>query len=88
MDEARELKTSIFGAMPGATNLLKQISRVAEQHRKVFTLSGRIIPVPSITPDGEPEKVLAYKAVNYLVQGSAYDLLAGDVGQDRSCRAR
>jgi DNA polymerase-1 len=75
-DEARELKASIFNAMTGVANLLKKISRIAEQHRVVFTLSGRIIPVPSMTNDEGFEKVLAYKAINYLVQGSAYDVLA------------
>jgi DNA polymerase I-like protein with 3'-5' exonuclease and polymerase domains len=50
-DEARELKASIFNAMTGVANLLKKISRIAGQHRVVFTLSGRIIPVPSMTND-------------------------------------
>jgi DNA polymerase-1 len=75
-DEAWSLKRSVFAAMPDTEKLITTITRTADQHRLVPTLSGRIIPVPTFTTDSGFKKVAAYKAVNYLIQGSAYDVLA------------
>lgn len=74
-DEAKELKAAIFRAMPRVKDLSFKWKRISEEHQKVFTLSGRILPIPMSTWNGETS-VAAYKGTNYAVQGSAYDILA------------
>ncbi|MFC6017776.1 DNA polymerase [Plantactinospora solaniradicis] len=69
--DAWELRDTVFRAMPRVGRLIKKLRDIGEQHRLVFTLSGRIVPVPS----GQ-FGVAVHKAVNYFVQGGAYDVLA------------
>jgi DNA polymerase-1 len=71
VDEAWDLRRAVFRAMPRVDKLITKLRQLGEQHRKIFTLSGRIVPVPS----GQ-YGVQVHKAVNYFVQGSAYDILA------------
>jgi len=75
MDEAEQLKRAVFGAMPKVANLIYRLKRIGEDHKTIFTLSGRILTVPSGVKNGFPW-VATHKAVNYFVQGSAYDILA------------
>lgn len=74
-DEARELKAAIFGALPRIKGLAQKLRNIGQDHRKVFTLSGRILPIPMGMWQGEMS-VATHKAVNATVQGSAYDVLA------------
>jgi DNA polymerase-1 len=77
VEEARELREFIFRTMPKVKRLLYKLRDIGEQYRCVFTLSGRIVPVPMGKGfDGGPPQVATHKAVNYFVQGSAYDVLA------------
>jgi DNA polymerase-1 len=71
LDRAYELRTAVFSAMPMVKRLIWQLRDIGEKHLKVFTLSGRILTVPSGS-----DWVATHKAVNYFVQGSAYDVLA------------
>lgn len=74
-DDAYELSDSVVRAMPRVAAWTKQLRREGEQHMKVVTLSGRILPIPMGSYQGRTS-VQTHKAINYTVQGSAYDLLA------------
>lgn len=74
-DEAHAIRNSVFDAMPRVAAFTRQLRREAEQHMKVVTLSGRILPIPMGMFDGR-RSVQTHKGINYTVQGSAYDLLA------------
>jgi DNA polymerase-1 len=70
-EEAWTLRRTVFRAMPRVDKLITKLRAIGEQHRLIFTLSGRIVPIPS----GQ-FGVAVHKAVNYHIQGSAYDVLA------------
>lgn len=70
-DDAAAIRQAVFKAMPQTALMIARIKSYSKRYAKVFTLSGRIVNVPSYR--GE---VAAYKGVNYTVQGSAYDMLA------------
>lgn len=74
-DAAYELRNSVFDAMPRVARFTQSLRRDAEQHMKIITLSGRILPIPMGTFEGRTS-VQTHKGINYTVQGSAYDLLA------------
>jgi DNA polymerase-1 len=65
----------VFKAMPRTADLIKKLKAIGREHRVVFTLSGRILPIPMAAYRGQWGP-MTHKAVNYFVQGSAYDLLA------------
>lgn len=71
IQDAWGLRDAVFRAMPRVGRLIKKLREIGEQHQLVFTLSGRIVPIPS----GQ-FGVAVHKAVNYHIQGSAYDVLA------------
>ncbi|MGH3965949.1 MAG: DNA polymerase [Pseudonocardiaceae bacterium] len=75
VDDAQDLSLSVFKVMPRVANWTRQLRREGERHMKVITLSGRILPVPMGTYHGRTS-VQTHKAINFTVQGSAYDLLA------------
>lgn len=77
-DDARSLKESIFRAMPRTKQFLNQLRSIGERYRKVPTLAGRIVSVPMGFWQGQLG-VQTHKAINYVVSGSAYDLLADSV---------
>lgn len=74
-EEAKDLKAAIFRALPRVRSLSEKLRSIGREHRKVFTLSGRILPIPMAMWQGEMS-VATHKAVNATVQGSAYDVLA------------
>lgn len=74
-DEAYELRNSVFDAMPRVARFTQALRRDAEQHMKIITLSGRILPIPMGVFEGR-RSVQTHKGINFTVQGSAYDLLA------------
>jgi len=74
VEEASDIRQSIFREMPRTAGLMRRLKNISREHGKVFTLSGRILTVPSF--NGE---VASYKGVNYFVQGSAYDILANSI---------
>jgi DNA polymerase I len=74
LDEAYEIRNAIFRSMPKVQNMIAKLKAISNTYGKIFTLSGRIVPVPTIN-----DAVAAYKGVNYFVQGSAYDVLADTI---------
>jgi DNA polymerase-1 len=76
--EAKSVREKVMGAMPKTAAYLTQLRQLGRDHRLIFTLSGRIVPVPMSFYDGQLS-VAAHKAVNYTIQGSAYDVLAETV---------
>lgn len=81
LEEADEIKAAVFAPMPKVLQQTYTLRSIGEQYEMIPTVSGRIIPVPSgfyTDPDtGEKRwSVQTHKAVNYHVQGSAYDVLA------------
>jgi DNA polymerase-1 len=75
VDAAYELSKSVADAMPKVTNWTKGLRRDGDKHQQIVTLAGRILPIPSGTYQGRTS-IQTHKAINYTVQGSAYDLLA------------
>lgn len=75
IDGARSIRDQVFASMPKVAYLLTKLRRVGEQTERVFTVSGRILTVPWGAWEGE-WSIQTHKAINYFVQGSAYDLLA------------
>lgn len=75
VEAAEQLKYAVFRAMPQTAKLLQKLRTIAREHQKVFTVSGRIVPVPMGMYQGE-QSIAAHKGPNYFVQGSAYDVLA------------
>lgn len=73
--EAEKLRDAVFTAMPLVAALLRLLRTRARQHRKIITVSGRILPIPLGFYNGK-RSVQAHKGCNYFVQGSAYDVLA------------
>ena len=70
-EAASQIKRQMLAAMPESAKLMGKISQVAATYGIVITVGGRILTVPQF--DGE---YVAYRGVNYTVQGSAYDILA------------
>ena len=74
-DEAKRLISRVMGPLEAIGRATKAISGIGATYGKTQTLSGRICP---IAPDFERgnHRFRGYLAVNYVVQGGAYDLLA------------
>lgn len=70
VDEAVALRDSIFSSMPGVQGLIANMTRAAHGGH-VTTLSGRTIPITRVNG-----QLKSYTGTNYVVQGSAYDLMA------------
>jgi DNA polymerase-1 len=75
IDYARVIKAKVMDAMPMVRDLTYTLREIGETHRLVPTVGGRIIPIPMSKFKGE-WSVATHKAVNYFVQGGAYDILA------------
>lgn len=74
-ERAREFRQAIRAAMPEVTRTLRRITAYGEQYGAIQTVSGRVVPLPP-DPKTANERFKGYKGANYIVQGSAYDLLA------------
>lgn len=74
-ERAAEIKDAIFRPMPKVLEMTHTLRKIGREHRMIPTISGRIIPIPMAMWNGE-WSVATHKAVNYHVQGSAYDVLA------------
>ncbi|AXN53332.1 DNA polymerase I [Mycobacterium phage Thonko] len=66
-ESAAQIRRQMFSAMPRCEAWMSKAMTVAETHGVVITAGGRILPV---------DPGFEYKAVNYAIQGSAYDVLA------------
>lgn len=67
LEQAAQIRRQIRAAMPMCTRWMARVQDIAANHGKIVTASGRILPV---------DQGGIFKAVNYIVQGSAYDVLA------------
>jgi len=74
---ATQIQDQIFRTLPKVAELSWKLRQLARDHRKIFTLSGRILDIPMGRGfDGGPPSVATHKGINYFTQGGAYDLLA------------
>jgi DNA polymerase-1 len=71
VEDAQRLKRQVLDALPRVARLIERMRELALRDEQVFTISGRILPVPS----GD-WGIAVHKAMNYLVQGSAYDVMS------------
>lgn len=71
-EAAAQIRRQMLAAMPECKRWMVKVQSIAEQHGLVITAGGRILPVDS---GG------VFRAVNYIVQGSAYDFLAHTICQ-------
>ncbi|UYL88161.1 DNA polymerase I [Gordonia phage Evaa] len=69
-ESASQIRRQMLAAMPNSARWMTKVQGIAEQYGRVITAGGRILPVDS---GG------VFKAVNYTVQGSAYDVLAATI---------
>ncbi|WAB09557.1 DNA polymerase I [Gordonia phage Wooper] len=65
-ESASQIRRQMISAMPMCGRFMSQVSQIAETHGRIVTVGGRILPV---------DAQAAYKAVNYIIQGSAADVL-------------
>lgn len=73
--EAARLREAVFTAMPKTAEFVQTLKRLATRHKKMLTISGRVLDIPMIKrKDGWA--VEAHKGVNYFCQGGQYDLIA------------
>jgi hypothetical protein len=61
------IREAVFEPIPRVAQLVERTKTIGKVHGSIFTVSGRIVPV---------DRQASYRATNYLVQGSAYDVLA------------
>lgn len=74
-EHARSISTAVKAAMPEITALIDKVRAYGDRYGAVQTISGRIAPLELDYRSGGGSYT-GYRGVNYLVQGSAYDLLA------------
>lgn len=67
IEQAGQMRRQIRAAMPRCTRWMAKVQSIAADYGKVITGGGRILPV---------DNGGIFKAVNYIVQGTAYDVLA------------
>jgi DNA polymerase-1 len=69
-ESAAQIKRQMFEAMKRCERWMFKVQDIAAQHGRIVTAGGRILPV---------DEGGVFKAVNYIVQGSAYDVLAATI---------
>lgn len=69
-ESAAQIKRQMFATMKRCERWMFMVQDIASVHGKVITAGGRILPV---------DEGGVFKAVNYIVQGSAYDVLAATI---------
>lgn len=67
LEEAEEIREQVNSGMPRTGNLIGWATEWATETGLTFTMSGRIIPVPS---------GFDYKSMNFQTQGGGYDMLS------------
>lgn len=73
--DARDISAAVKAAMPEIVALIEKVRAYGDQFGAVQTISGRLAPLELDYRSGG-RRYTGYRGVNYLVQGSAYDLLA------------
>ena len=67
-EQAAMIRKSMMAAMPKCATWMGKVSTIAENYGMIPTVGGRILPVDA-----------SFRAVNYCIQGSAYDVLANTI---------
>lgn len=75
LDEAKDIVTAIHQARPQIAKLKKTTDRVMKDRGYVKTLWGRQSPGKTHNKDGKPIPPWRRPMVNYLIQGSASDIM-------------
>jgi DNA polymerase-1 len=74
---AKKLRNAVYTGMPKTGEFIGKLKEIAEAHRLIVSISGRIMTIPSVFDDmSGRRRVQAHKGVNYFCQGGQYDLLA------------
>jgi DNA polymerase-1 len=71
---AAGIKDKVWEVMPKTEQLIKKVKRIANEYKVIFTLSGRILPIPMSWYRDE-YGAMAHKGPNYTIQGGAADML-------------
>lgn len=76
--EAMAIKKHIARTMPEVTKRNQLLRQISKQHRKIITLSGRILDIPVGPSKWDPKRysVMAHKGINFTYQGGAWDVMA------------
>ena len=74
-DDARAVSQAVKGAMPEVSRVIASVRGYGDRYGAIQTISGRLARL-DVDPRSGGRRFTGYKGVNYLVQGSAYDLLA------------
>lgn len=72
LDEGKRTRDQVFSPIPKAGAFMRRVKKVADEYGLMITVSGRVLSIPKSDEGGYS----GYKAINYLCQGSAYDVLA------------
>ena len=75
VEEARVIRRSMEDSMPGIARMARGVKGFGDAKGFVPTISGRPIPLPLDYKTGN-RAYMGWKGMNYLIQGSAYDLMA------------
>lgn len=69
-ESAAHIRRQMLSAMPRCRDWMTQVESVALNYGKIVTAGGRILPV---------DQAGVFRSVNYICQGSAYDVLAATI---------
>lgn len=70
LEETEEIRIEVNKGMPRTGRLIGWAMEIASEAGCVFTMSGRIVPVP---------EGFDYRGMNYTIQPSAYDIIAENI---------
>lgn len=80
VETAEQIQEDVMGTMPAVRDTLYTVKRMAETEGFVTTISGRPLSIPMFFNEKRRRQEYAgYKGQNYVVQGSAYDVLADTI---------
>lgn len=69
-EQAAQIRRQMNAAMPGCARWMTKVQAIAESTGRVITGGGRVLPV---------DKGGIFRSVNYVIQGTAYDVLANTI---------
>lgn len=80
LDEATNIKNQYNSAMQPTVDFLNRVKNVAGKQGFIRTVDGRGLTVPENFPDNnrprDTDPYVGYRAMNYIVQGTAYSMLS------------
>jgi DNA polymerase-1 len=74
-DETKKLVDELMRPFGQIRKAIRALRNIGDEHGKVQTISRRVLPLDAL-PETANQKFRGYTAINYFVQGSAYDVLA------------